>query len=65
MDPYESLSFIVKIWLEESPEEAGEVDEATWRGHVTHVPSGQRRYFERLQDVVAFIRTYTEALTTR
>lgn len=65
MDSYESHSFIVKIWLEELPEEAEEADEATWRGHITHVPSGRRRYFEQLQDVVGFIRTYLETLTAQ
>ncbi|MEZ4768524.1 MAG: hypothetical protein R2844_08870 [Caldilineales bacterium] len=55
----------MKIWLEELPEEAEEADEATWRGHITHVPSGRRRYFEQLQDVVGFIRTYLETLTAQ
>ncbi len=62
MDPYESHSFIVKIWLEESPEEVDQAAEATWRGHITHVSSGRRRYFEHLQDVVVFIHTYVETL---
>ncbi len=59
MDPYESHSFIVKIWLEESLEEA---DEATWRGHITHVPSQERRYLNTLDDVVDFIGPYLERL---
>ena len=44
--------YIVKVWLEETAEEAGR---ATWRGYVTHVPSGKRRCFEHLDDVAAFI----------
>jgi hypothetical protein len=52
-------SFIVKIWLEETAEEAGH---ATWRGHITHVPSGERRYVEDLQDIITFIVPYLEKL---
>ncbi len=48
-------SFVVTIWLEETAEEAGT---ATWRGHVTHVPSGERRYLKRLEDIVEFVRPY-------
>jgi hypothetical protein len=59
MDLYESNthSFIVKVWLEESVEEAGQ---ATWRGHITHVPSGERRYVENLSEITAFIVLYLE-----
>jgi len=52
-------SFIVKIWLEETAEEDGR---ATWRGHVTHVPSGQRRYIQNLDGVTAFIAPYLEEM---
>ncbi|HRX02468.1 MAG: hypothetical protein KDI07_13050 [Anaerolineae bacterium] len=59
MDPYESHSFIVKIWLEESVEEA---DEAAWRGHITHVPSQERRYLNTLDDIIDFVGPYLERL---
>jgi hypothetical protein len=59
MDPYESHSFIVKVWLEESFEEAGE---ATWRGHITHVPGQERRYLHTLDDIVDFIGPYLERM---
>jgi hypothetical protein len=52
-------SFIVKIWLEETAEEAGI---AVWRGHVTHVPSGKRRYIKELADVRAFIAPYLQRM---
>ena len=48
-------SFIVRIWLEETAEEA---ERATWRGHVTHVPSGERRYVQDLDDITDFILAY-------
>lgn len=50
-------SFIVKVWLEETIEEAGQ---ARWRGHITHVQSGQRRYMENLDEVGAFIAPFLE-----
>lgn len=61
MDPSESNthSFIVKVWLEETIEEAGQ---AKWRGHITHVQSGARRYMENLDEVGAFIAPYLESM---
>ena len=58
MEPY-THSFIVKIWLEETAEEAGK---ATWRGHITHVPSGKRRYIKDLDEIWIFITPYLERM---
>jgi hypothetical protein len=52
-------SFIVKVWLEETAEEAGR---AKWRGHVTHVPSGERRYLKNLDGITAFIASYLKEM---
>lgn len=52
-------SFIIKIWLEETVEEAGR---AIWRGHITHVPSGERRYLKDLDDIAVFITPYLEGM---
>ena len=57
-----SQSFIVKIWLEETLEEDGR---ATWRGHITHVPGGERRYLKQLSDIVAFILPYLNKMGVR
>lgn len=56
-DLYENNThpFIVKIWLEETAEEAGQ---ATWRGHITHVPTGKRCYMQHLDEIVAFIADF-------
>lgn len=61
MDVYERNThpFIVKIWLEETAEESGQ---ATWRGYITHVPSGRRRYLQTLDDILAFIVPYLEEI---
>jgi hypothetical protein len=64
MEHFEATThpFIVRIWLEESAEEA---DRATWRGYVTHVPSGERRYIHALDEIVAFIAPYVESMGVR
>jgi hypothetical protein len=61
MDLFESYthSFIIKIWLEEINEEAAE---AKWRGHITHVPSGERRYLKDLDEIRGFIVPYLEVM---
>ena len=61
MDTFESNthSFVIKIWLEETQEE---VDSPSWRGHITHVPSKQRRYVENLDGVSSFVSIYLEKM---
>jgi hypothetical protein len=54
-----SHPFVVRIWLEESAE-AGH--HATWRGHITHVPSGERRYLRSLDDMASFVAPYLESM---
>jgi hypothetical protein len=50
-------SFIVKIWLE--PREGDSRDVASlWRGRVTHVPSGLYYYFQDVDEIAHFIRSY-------
>lgn len=57
MDKQPSLvhSFIVKLWMEEFGDE---FTKGIWRGHITHVPDGERRYLKRLTDIDDFIRQY-------
>ena len=62
MSEYVPHSFIIKVWLEETAEEAGR---ATWRGHVTHVPSGERRYIQDLDKIQDFIAPYLEGMGVR
>jgi hypothetical protein len=52
-------SFIIKLWLEETRQEHGS---AVWRGHITHVPSGQRRYIQSLEDIATFIIPYLQEM---
>ena len=50
-------SFIVKLWLED---EGGKRKRKVWRGYITHVPTGARRYLKRLSDITEFIREYLD-----
>jgi hypothetical protein len=52
-------SFIIKVWLEET---ADEDRQASWRGHITHVPSRERRYVQTLDEISLFMAPYLEAL---
>lgn len=49
-----TCSFIVKVWVEENDEQHHD----HWRGHITHVVSGKRQYFEDLAVVGDFIMSY-------
>jgi hypothetical protein len=57
----ESHAFVVRIWLEE----VSASGRALWRGHITHVPSGRRRYVQRLGDITTFIAPYVDAMGAR
>lgn len=56
------ISFIVKIWLEESADDANSANRIAWRGHITHVPNGERRYVQDVDGIVDFIRPYLAEL---
>lgn len=57
MNLYErnTCSFIVKVWVEGNDEQTGQ---PFWRGHITHVFSGKRQYFEDLAAISDFIVLY-------
>lgn len=54
-----SHSFVLKIWIEDA---GSETDAAYWRGHITHVPSGERRYFQDLNGLLEFLIPYLEGM---
>ena len=51
-------SFVLRIWQEEGQTVRGM---PVWRGHITHVQSGQRRYIKHLRDILFFIGDYLPA----
>jgi hypothetical protein len=52
---FNTHSFVIKIWLEVTPTEN---KKPSWRGHITHIPSGERRYVTTLFCMIAFIIRY-------
>lgn len=62
MQETEIHSFIVKVWREETAEEGGQT---RWRGHITHVQTGKRRYLQSLSGILAFIMPYLERMGVR
>jgi hypothetical protein len=54
-----NVSFIVRIWLEEAP---GDDRGPAWRGSVTHVPSGEKRYFESLARLMHYMALYLDKM---
>lgn len=59
---FNTHSFVVKIWREGADEDQ---EESQWRGHITHVPSGERRYLKGLNGIVAFIVPYLASMGVR
>jgi hypothetical protein len=52
-------SFIVKVWVEDS---AGKGGRGVWHGHITHVPSHERRYLKNLGEIEDFIAPHLEEM---
>ena len=50
-----AISFVLRFWLEHR-----EIEGAlpVWRGVVEHVPSGERHYFERLEQLPDILAPY-------
>ena len=52
--PTSYASFLVRLWCESCPEQAGLSN--GWRGEVQHIQSGRCRSFDSLEDVLDFLR---------
>lgn len=55
----DTQSFVVKIWVEESGEDTSR---NVWHGHITHIPSHQRRYLKDLNEIQDFIAPHLEEM---
>lgn len=49
-----SASFVARIWLEQGGGRA-----PRWRGHVEHVQSGKKEYFDTLASLQGFLASVT------
>ena len=54
----QTATFIVKIWVEENDLEV----EKVWRGYITHVTSGTRKYVKNLDEIKLFIDQYIKSM---
>lgn len=54
-EPPSAHSFVVKIWAKRVDDAS---QDASWRGSITHVESGERLYLDRLMDVPNFLAPY-------
>jgi hypothetical protein len=52
-----AVTFVVRLWLE-----GGDEGPRVWRGHITHVMSGERRYVQSLEGIDAFITRFMRCL---
>lgn len=55
----DTSSFIIRTWIEEP---ADQHHGTHWRGHITHVGTGKRQYFQKLEVVTDFIWSYLEEM---
>src|SRR5260221_14588029 len=55
----DTQSFIVKVWIEDSAEEGCR---GVWHGHITHIPSRERRYLKNLGEIEDFIAPHLEKM---
>jgi hypothetical protein len=55
-------TFVLRIWLEDTQDDAGRT---VWRGHITDVGNGERRYVQDLDGIVAFLVPRLELLGAR
>jgi hypothetical protein len=55
-------SFVLRIWQEE---EVGDGRQVIWRGHITDIATGERRYVENIESIVAFLIPRFELLGVR
>ena len=57
-----SQSFFVRVWVEEKSEQG---EWGVWRGHIVHVPSGEKHYFRDLNEIQTFIAPHLEEMGVR
>ena len=55
----QTCAFVIRVWLEDGDSSTGD---SQWRGHITHVLSSQRLYFEDLKEMTVFVEQYLEQM---
>lgn len=52
-------SFVIKVWTDDPDSKC---DQRTWRGRITHVPTGESRSITELGEITSFIGAYLEQM---
>ena len=52
---HDACSFVIRLWREVSDGERGPHE---WRGWITHVQSGERKFFQDTADILLFVNKY-------
>jgi hypothetical protein len=55
-------SFVLRIWIEEPATGGGR---ARWRGHITHVQSGERRSIDSFAGILRYLVAHLAAVGVR
>lgn len=59
VDPNPNATFVLKIWIEGNHLEIGKV----WRGYITHVTSGNKKYIKNLDEIKIFLDQYIKSMS--
>lgn len=61
LEPYEKHThvFLIKIWLED---ELDSNQKTKWRGQITQIPGGEKKYFEDLNEIILLNLPYLEKI---
>jgi hypothetical protein len=51
----DAFSFVLRLWIEEDPVQCSAL---RWRGHITNVLDGRRRWVQSFHEIEAFIAGY-------
>jgi hypothetical protein len=52
-------SFVIKVWTDDPDSTC---DQRTWRGRITHVPTGESRSITELGEITSFIGAYLKQM---
>ena len=55
---FSTHSFVIKMWLEATPTDA----KKSWRGHITHIPGGERLYVTSVFCILNFVTSYLKSM---
>lgn len=53
------VSFVVRVWREDLSDED---NNPVWRGHITPIPDGIRRYFADFNEIPAFMLDHLKSI---